>query len=80
MQLSKFLFFLLKKKESHGRDDDSVLEKKTEIVWDLWGEFCQKKKHQLHGSVQFRDHQKSILLSKEDDISLLRPEMNFIKK
>ena len=72
-------FFLLKKKESHGRDYDSVLEKKTEIVWDLWGEFCQKK-HQLHGSVQSHDHQKSILLSKEDDISLLRSEMNFIKK
>ena len=36
------------------------------------------KKHQLriHGNVQSRYHQKSILLGKEDDISLLRSEMN----
>ena len=65
-----FQSFLLKKKESH--------EKKTKIVWDLWGEFCHKK-HQLHGSVQSHDHQKRILLSKEDDIALLRSEMNFTK-
>ena len=38
------------------------------------------KKHQLHGSVQSSDHQKSILLSKEDDVALLRSEMNFTKK
>ena len=37
------------------------------------------EKHQLHGSVQSRDHQKSILLSKEDDIALLRSEMNITK-
>ena len=36
------------------------------------------KKHQLriHGNVLSRYHQKSILLGKEDDISLLRSGMN----
>ena len=37
------------------------------------------KKHQLHGNVLSRDHQKSILLSKKGDLPFLKSEMNFIK-
>ena len=64
-------FFLLKKKESHGK-------KKLKLC-EICGVNFATKKHQLHGSVQSRDHQKSILLSKEDDIALLRSEMNITK-
>ena len=46
----------------------SVQGKKTEIVWDLWDEFCQKTS--ITWECATRDNQKSILLSKEGDISL----------
>ena len=37
------------------------------------------KKHQLHGNVLSRDHQKSILLSKEGDIPEVNSKQVFIK-